>query len=130
MKSYRKGHDFEILIAKQLRQAGFDAKRMPRSGAIDGLDSDLFVPELPILWELKKQESWSIGAYMKQAEDNAEKTNKLPVVVMSKNNLPDPYTVIKLSDFILLLQRAFIENKLPIMVGVGAYTKHKQLKKG
>lgn len=131
MKAYRKGRDFELLVAKQLREAGFKkATRMPRSGAVDGLDSDLHVPELPIVFECKKQETWSIPAYMQQAEGNAQATSKMPVVIVSKNNLPDPYVVTKLSDFIVLLQRAFIENKLPVMVGAGSYSKHNQLKKG
>jgi hypothetical protein len=127
MKAYRKGRDFELFIAKMLRHAGFDAQRMPRSGAIDGLDSDLLVKDLPCVFELKKQETWSIPQYMKQAEGNAQSTNKMPVVIVSKNNLPDPYVVMKLSDFIVLLQRAFVENKLPIAVGMNAFTKHKQI---
>ncbi len=130
MKAYRKGRDFELLVAKQLRHAGFDAQRMPRSGAVDGLDSDLLVKDLPIVFELKKQETWSPIAYMEQAEGNAASTNKIPVVIMSKNNLPDPYVVTKLSDFILLLQRAFNENDLPITVGTNSYSKHNQLRKG
>ena len=130
MKTYRKGRDFELLVAKMLRHAGFDAQRTPRSGAIDGLDSDLLVKDLPIVFELKKQETWSPVAYMEQAAGNAESTNKIPVVIMSKNNLPDPYVMTKLSDFIVLLQRAFIENKLPVMVGANSYSKHNQLKKG
>ncbi len=106
MKTYRKGRDFELLVAKKLREAGFDAKRMPRSGAIDGLDSDLFIPELPIVWELKKQEIWKVESYMRQADDSSTGTGKIPVVVMGKNGMSDPLVVLNLSNFIWLLQLA------------------------
>lgn len=125
MKAYAKGREFEYLIAKQLREAGFDAKRMPRSGAIDGLDSDLFTPELPIVWELKKQETWKVGEYMKQAIDSSESTGKMPVVVMGRNNLKDPYVVLNLSNFIWLLQLAKETGNFTRQIG---YSKRKQTK--
>jgi len=130
MKAYTKGRKLEYSVAKKLRAAGFDsAKRMPRSGAIDGLDSDVLCFELPFVWELKNQETWSPATYMAQAEKSCEGNGKMPVVVMDKNRLPDPLVMLKLSDWILILQRAFIENKLPILTGKNAYNKHKQLYK-
>lgn len=127
-KRYRKGRDFELDVAKQLRAAGFKkTKRMPRSGAIEGLESDLLAPELPLVMELKNQEKWSIESYMEQARRGAKSNNKMPVVIMKKNGLTDPYVTMQLSDWINILQRAFIENKMPVMVGKTAYSKHSQL---
>jgi len=125
MKAYAKGREFEYLVSKKLREAGFNAKRMPRSGAIDGLDSDLLIPELPIVWELKKQETWKVGEYMKQAIDSSESTGKMPVVVMGRNNLKDPYVVLELSNFIWLLQLAKETGSFTRQIG---YSKRKQTK--
>lgn len=125
-----KGIRLENKCAADLRSAGFkSAKRQPMSGAIPGFNGDLFCLELPIVWELKNQESWSPEAYMRQAESSALKTNKIAAVVMSRNNFPDPYVVIKWSDFLNILQRAFIENSLPIATGERAFTKQQQLKR-
>lgn len=129
VKAYRKGRDFELEVAKQLRAAGFkSAKRTPRSGAIEGLESDLLVSELPFVWELKNQQQWDIKGYWDQVMAAVQGTNKIPVVVAKKNNQA-PIVMMKLADWILLCQRAFIENKLPISTGKGAYTKHMQLNK-
>lgn len=126
-----KGSRLERQIAKALRHAGLDsdARRMVLSGAIDGFKSDIKT-DLPFIIEAKNQETWSPLTYMEQAERDAIVTGKMPVVIMSKNRLADPLVMMKMTDWILILQRAFIENKLPITTGRQAYTKHKQLKKG
>lgn len=125
-----KGRRLELEIAKALRDSGLDkeAGRMPLSGAINGFKSDIST-KLPLIIEAKNQETWSPLAYMDQASRDAETTGKMPVVIMSKNRLPDPLVMMKLSDWILIMQRAFIENKLPVTVGVGSYSKHKQIRK-
>lgn len=126
-----KGTRLEVLIASRLREAGLDkkARRMVLSGAVDGFDSDILTT-LPLSIEAKNQETWKPLEYMEQAQVSADKTNKMPVVIMSKNRLPEPLVMMRMDDWIVLLQRSFIENKMPIAVGMGAYTKHKQLKKG
>jgi hypothetical protein len=125
----QKGSRLEREIAKALRHAGLDktAQRMPLSGAIDGFKSDIST-SLPFSIEAKNQETWSPLAYMEQAQAGAEHTGKMPVVIMSKNRLPEPLVMMKLADWILLCQRAFIENKLPIMTGAQVFSKHKQLR--
>lgn len=125
-----KGRRLELEIAKALRASGLDknAGRMPLSGAMDGFKSDIHTT-LPMIIEAKNQETWSPLAYMEQAERDADITGKMPVVIMSKNRLPDPMVMMKMSDWILIMQRAFIENKLPVQVGVGSFSKHRQVHK-
>lgn len=125
----QKGTRLEQYIARELRQSGVDksAQRMPLSGAVAGFKSDISTT-LPFIIEAKNQETWQPLQYMKQAEREADIQGKMPVVVMSKNRLPDPLVLMKMSDWILLLQRAFIENELPIQTGSNMYSKHRQLK--
>ena len=129
--SYKKekGRKLELLIAKRLRLAGLDknASRTPLSGAVTGFKSDI-TTTLPFAIEAKNQQTWSPAKYMQQAEEAADQTNKMPVVVMSKNRQPDPYVMMKLSDWINILQRAFIENKTPVISGKMSYSKHQQTK--
>jgi len=87
-----KGIRLEKDVSKKLRSAGFkSAKRQPMSGAISGFDGDVYCLELPFIFELKNQETWSPQKYMEQAEAGARANGKMPVVIMSKNRLPDPY---------------------------------------
>lgn len=124
-----KGTRLEVEIAKRLREAGLDkeARRMVLSGAVDGFDSDIKT-SLPLSIEAKNQETWKPLEYMEQAQESASKTNKMPVVIMSKNRLTEPLVMMRLDDFVLILQRAFIENNTPLVTGSQAYTKHNQLK--
>lgn len=126
-----KGRKLEVEIAKAFRDAGLDkeASRMPLSGAMDGFKSDIHT-SLPFIIEAKNQETWSPLTYMEQAQRDADLTGKMPVVIMSKNRLPQPMVMMKFEDWILILQRAFIENKLPVTTGLNSYSKHTQLKKG
>lgn len=124
-----KGVRLELKIARALRSSGLDkeAKKMPMSGSMEGFKSDIFT-KLPFIIEAKNQESWSPAKYMEQAERDAEISGKMPVVVMSKNRLADPFVMMKMSDWIYVLQRAFIENKMPVAVGKKSYSKREQLK--
>lgn len=126
-----KGRRLELEVAKSLRDAGLDKKagRMPLSGAMEGFKSDIHTT-LPMIIECKNQETWSPLKYMEQASRDAETTGKMPVVIMSKNRLPDPYVMMKMTDWIEVLQRAFIENKIPLTIGLNSYSKKKQLRKG
>ena len=123
-----KGKRLEIFIAKELRRSGVDkeAKRMPLSGAVDGFKSDIYT-KLPFIIEAKNQERWSVHKYMEQAERDAKIQNKMPVVIMSKNYQPDPYVMMKMSDWINILQRAFIENDTPVTTGSESFSKRNQL---
>jgi len=126
-----KGTRLEVEIAKAFRDAGLDKKasRMPLSGAMEGFKSDIHT-SLPFIIEAKNQETWSPLAYMEQAQRDADTTGKMPVVIMSKNRLPQPMVMMKMSDWIELLQRAFLENKTPYLTGANKYSKQTQLRKG
>jgi hypothetical protein len=102
MKAYRKGRDFELEIAKDLRESGLDplAKRMPRSGAIETLDADILT-QLPVNFELKNQKSWSIHEWYAQAL-NAKKQNEIAVVV-AKRHLDQSYAFLSWKDFVQLM---------------------------
>lgn len=98
------------MIASRLREAGLDkkARRMVLSGAVDGFDSDILTT-LPLSIEAKNQETWKPLEYMEQAQVSADKTNKMPVVIMSKNRLPEPLVMMRMDDWIVLLQRLIEE---------------------
>lgn len=101
-----KGSRLERNLAQKLRQSGLDsgASRMPLSGAFETLKSDILT-NLPVSFECKNQETWSPLPYMQQAKAGA-KQNEIPVVVMSKNRLPEPLCLIELKDLIYLMQLA------------------------
>jgi len=101
-----KGSRLERDCAKDIRDAGLDkeAKRMPLSGAWEGLKSDIFTT-LPVSFEMKNQESWSPLEYMKQAE-NGCRHGEMPIVVMSRNRLKEPLCLIKWNDLLALMKWA------------------------
>ena len=114
-----------------MRSSGLDkqAQRMPLSGAMEGFKSDIYT-KLPMTIECKNQQRWQPLEYMDQASRDADVTGKMPVVIMSKNRLPDPMVMMKMGDWLQIMQRAFIENKTPVVYGVNSFSKRKQLQKG
>lgn len=102
MKTFRKGRDFELEIAKSLRESGLDplAKRMPRSGAIETLDGDILT-QLPVNFELKNQKKWSIHEWYEQAL-NAKKQNEIAVVV-AKREFDQAYAFLSWNDFVQMM---------------------------
>ena len=102
-----KGTRFELEIADKIRKAGLDplVRRTPMSGAIKGWSGDLTTPNIPIHWELKKQETWSPLEYYKQAMDERATGRYIPVVVMGKNNI-EPFTFLSFNDFLTILYYA------------------------
>lgn len=123
----QKGSRLERIWATRLRESGLDehARRMPTSGAVQDMKSDIYTT-LPFQFELKNQETWSPDKYMKQAIDG-KKQHEMPVVVMSKNNMSDPYVMMLASDWIWLCQLAKESGSL---VGRYGYQKADQLRKG
>lgn len=118
-----KGQRLEREFSKRLREAGLDdkARRMPMSGAMEDMKADI-ITTLPFNFECKCQETWKIEEYMRQAIDG-KKQHEMPVVVMSKNRLPDPYIVMLASDWLWLCQLAKESGQL---VGQYGYQKKKQ----
>src|SRR3990167_6497765 len=99
-KPKEKGRRAELAWAKMIVDAGLDpnAKRMPLSGAVKGLDSDIWT-KLPFMFELKNQESWKPLEYYRQANDaNPNKGRYRTVVIMTKNH-EGYYAFLSVEDF-------------------------------
>jgi Holliday junction resolvase len=114
--SQNKGKNFERLIAKKLTETlGIEFKRTPQSGASPlGQDWQLLgdIVTKDSNWEycieLKKQEGWEfkdffnkkskIYKWWEQAEEQATKISKIPVLIFSKN-YDDIYVMMKIKDF-------------------------------
>ena len=100
-----KGSRLERKIATDLRRSGLDmrASRMPLSGAAWGLEADIHT-NLPIKIECKNQETWKPLEYYEQAKANS--FTKMPIVVMSRNYLPEPLAIISWNDLLALMEFA------------------------
>lgn len=98
----QKGRAFELEIAKSLRDSGLDerAKRMKRSGAIYGLESDIF-QRLPITIECKQQETTKFQEWYRQASTGVN-TSKIPVVVWKEDH-GQPFAFLKWTDFLEIM---------------------------
>lgn len=118
-----KGRSLELDIAKDLRDHNLDpwAKRMPRSGAIEGLRSDIHT-ELPIRIECKFQETWKPEQFYKQAVDSARSV-EIPIVIMLKNE-GIPLALLSWNDLIGLMQWA----KTGGWLGELKFSKRRQIK--
>ena len=121
-----KGARLEREVAQRLKDSGLDknASRMPLSGAMECLKSDIYT-SLPLSIECKNQEKWTPLEYLEQAKAGA-KQHEIPVVVMSKNRLPEPICLLELKDFIHLLKLAQEGGNLAPEYG---YQKRKQVGK-
>lgn len=97
-----KGRALEVRIAKDIRDSGLDkeARRMVLSGGAFGFESDIKTT-LPLKIECKNCEKWEPLEFFKQAEDKA--FSKTPVVIMSKNRLPQPLALLKWCDLLELI---------------------------
>jgi len=110
MKSHSakaKGTRLEKRFAKMLVDSGLDlyAQRMPLSGAIAGLKQDIYT-KLPFAFECKNQETWSpYQWYLQAAANNNIGSRKIPVVIMSRNNIGD-YVFLEAQDFINVIYHA------------------------
>jgi len=103
-----KGTRLEKEVAKILVDSGLDqyAMRMPLSGAIKGLKQDILT-KLPLAIECKNQENTSFQEWYRQAEnDNNIGSNKIPVVVWSKNNLNRNFAFLDFQDLVNILYYA------------------------
>ena len=120
-----KGSNFERKIAKDLREAGLDknARRMPASGAVEDLKSDIHT-SLPIHIECKRQETWNVDKFYEQAL-NGKKQNEIAIVVMKKNN-KQTMAFLAWKDLLYLMQLA---QETGQFVSEYGYQKRKQLNK-
>lgn len=83
-----KGRALELHVAAQIRRKGLDkgARRMPRSGAIDGLAGDVR-SALPYSLECKCQERVQLWEWFDQARAQA-RMGRPPVLAISGDNRP------------------------------------------
>ena len=103
-KPKEKGRRAELEFARMLVDSGLDpkAKRMPLSGSVKGLDSDIWT-KLPFMFELKNQETWKPLEYYRQANDaNPNKGRYRTVVIMTKNH-EGYYAFLSVEDFLELI---------------------------
>lgn len=109
-RSRTKGANFERTTAKKFKAFfGVDLVRTPQSGGfakksvkanefrgdIVSADEDI---DLSLHIECKNAKTWSLPAWLKQAESDCP-PDKKPVVIMHKDNSSQDYIVMKLEDF-------------------------------
>lgn len=109
-RSRNKGANFERTIAKKFKAFfGVDLVRTPQSGGfakksvkanefrgdIVSADEDI---DLALHIECKNAQTWSLPAWLKQAESDCP-VGKKPVVIMHKANSSQDYITMKLEDF-------------------------------
>ena len=89
-----KGSRLERKIAELYRRQGFDAVRMPMSGAMGGhMSGDIaFRYLVPFKVEVKNQETVKIWEWWRQAQEQAS-INEEPVLFFSGNHRPILATV-------------------------------------
>ena len=103
----QKGSRAEREFAKMLREIDPTSRRMVLSGSVMGLEGDIW-GKLPIMWEIKNQETWKPLEYYRQAQLQAIGGNT-PEVVMTRNR-EGFYCFLKAEDFIELLKYALAAN--------------------
>ena len=116
-RSRNKGASFERTIAKKFKEFfGVDLVRTPQSGGfakksvkadefrgdIVSADSD---KELMLHVECKNAQTWSLPAWLRQAESDCPK-GKVPCVIMHKPNSSVDYVTLRLEDFFDIAQRS------------------------
>lgn len=114
-RSRNKGASYERTVAQKFKDFfKIDLVRTPQSGGfakksvkadefrgdIVSADKDI---ELNIHIECKNAKTWSLPAWLKQAQEDCPKGKK-PVVIMHKHNSGENYVVLKLEDFFEITQ--------------------------
>ena len=103
----QKGSRLERQFARLIRTSGADkgAKRMPLSGAFEGLKSDIFTT-LPYSFECKNQERIQLWKWWEQTTEQAHYA-KAPILVVSGNHRPI-LCVLKAEDLLTLIKETKI----------------------
>lgn len=82
----QKGARLERKVAAEFRRKGFEAKRMPMSGAIEGFKTDI-LGKIPFSVECKNQEKVKLWEWWQQAKQQ-EKPFKPALLCISSNFRP------------------------------------------
>lgn len=122
-RSKNKGNNFERATAKKFKSAyGEELVRTPQSGGFakksakaDDFRGDI-VPadedvELLLHIECKNCKSWSLPAWLEQAENDSPK-GKVPVVVFHKHSTSKDYIALSLEDFFKLVPKDVVIKKV------------------
>ena len=106
-KPKEKGRKAELEFARMLVDAELDkyAKRMPLSGAVKGLDTDIMT-KLPFAFEVKNQETWKPLEYYKQADMANPNRGRLRTIVIMTKNRENMYAFLEVNDFLELIDYA------------------------
>jgi len=102
-----KGRRAELKYAKIWRQIDPDAKRMPLSGAIDGLREDIFT-YLPFHIEVRKRERVRFWAWWNELREKCK--YKTPLLGITGNHREE-LIVLRFRDFVSFLKEAGYSRK-------------------
>ena len=115
-RSHAKGASYERDVAKLFKSAyGVDLVRTPQSGGFvknalkaDDFRGDIVSADKDVVLDLhiecKNAKSWSLPAWLSQAEEDCPKT-KTPIVVFHKHKSSKDYVAISLEDFFKLVPK-------------------------
>lgn len=118
----RKGGQYERDIAKKFQKRyGIELKRTPQSGGFakksdraDDFRGDITIvdnkQQLKVHIECKNQKSWSLPAWIKQAEEDCPE-DRTPIVVFHQHNSSKDYVCLSLEDFFELVEKEKIVGK-------------------
>lgn len=120
--SKRKGETFERDIAELFQKRyGVELKRTPQSGGFakksekaDDFRGDITIvdtkQELALHIECKNSKSWTLPAWIRQAESDCP-DNKVPLVVFHKHGTSKNYVCVDLENFLKLVEKDKVVRK-------------------
>ena len=112
----RKGGQYERNIAKKFQEKyGVELKRTPQSGGFakksdkaDDYRGDITIVDtkqmLLLHIECKTHKSWSLPAWIRQAEEDCPE-DRTPIVVFHQYNTSKDYVCVSLDDFLSLVEK-------------------------
>ena len=121
-RAKRKGGQYERDIAKKFQKRyGVELKRTPQSGGFakksdkaDDYRGDITIVDtkqmLLVHIECKNQKSWSLPAWLKQAEEDCPE-GRTPIVVFHQHNTSKDYVCLSLDDFLELVEKNKVVGK-------------------
>lgn len=122
-RSKTKGSNFERTVAKKFEEAyGEEFVRTPQSGgfAKKSVKANVFrgdiVPanddvELTLHVECKNTKTWSLPAWLRQAEGDCPE-GRVPVVIFHQHGTSNDYVALSLEDFFKLVPKEHVMNKV------------------
>lgn len=121
-RAKRKGSNFERTIASIFgKRYGVELKRTPQSGGFakksekaDDYRGDITIVDtkkmLKLHIECKNTKTWTLPAWIKQAEEDCPK-GRTPVIVFHQHNTSKNYVCLSLDDFLSLVEKDKVVGK-------------------